>query len=930
MTTAEQKKAAKIFSKNWKGKGYEKGESQRFWIELLGEVFGVQNPAQYIRFEDQVKIDKATGFIDGYIDATKVMIEQKSIGKSLRDGIRQSDGSILTPFQQAKRYAAELPYSTRPRWIVTSNFESFFIYDMERPHGEPAVIELKDFEKEYYRLSFLVEGEKAHIKKEEELSFKAGELVGVIYDSLAREYQDISNAESQKSLNELCVRLVFCLYAEDSGLFGKKSAFHDYLARFHDEPFQMRKSLIELFQMLDTPEDQRDPYDSPELLAFPYVNGGLFSNKDLEIPRFTPEICQMLLDQASDDFDWSEISPTIFGAVFESTLNPETRHSGGMHYTSIENIHKVIDPLFLSELKEELDEIKKLSQPKTKRDRARAFQDKLASIVLFDPACGSGNFLTESYISLRQLENDAIAAVTGGQIGLDTDDVIRVNINQFYGIEINDFAVTVAHTALWIAEHQMFEKTQEILHMNMDFLPLKSQTNIVRGNALRTDWASVVPVDKLSYIVGNPPFLGYSNQSPTQKADLKSVYVDKLGKPLKSAGKIDFVAGWFFKASQLMAQNTAVQTALVSTNSITQGEQVASVWRPLFERFNIKIDFAYKTFKWQNEAKASDQAAVHCVIVGFSNAKSAQKDKKLFDGENFEIVQNISPYLLDGKTTFIEDRKDPICKVPQMVYGSKPTDGGNLFLTAEEKAKLVSQSPQAEQFIKKVLGAAEFIKGSERYCLWLDRANPAELRKIPEIMRRVQAVRDFRLNSTKKQTRDSAETPTLFQEIRQPETDYLIIPSTTSSARRYIPIGFENKQIVATNLVLTVPNASLFEFAIMTSNIHMAWMRAVCGRLGDGYRYSAKIVYNNFPWPTVTPAQRQAIERTAAAILDARALYPESTLADLYDDLTMPPELRRAHQLNDRAVMDAYGMRGFTESQAVERLFEMYEELTRE
>lgn len=923
MDQRAQQKAAKQFAKNWKDKGYEKGESQRFWIELLGEVFGVQNPAQYITFEDQVKLDKSTGFIDGYISATKVMIEQKSIGKSLSDGIRQSDGSILTPFQQAKRYAAELPYSSRPRWIITSNFESFYIYDMEKPHGDPAIIHLKDFEKEYYRLSFVVQGNKAHIIQEEEISFKAGKLVGQIYDSLACEYQDISSPESQKALNELCVRLVFCLYAEDSGLFGAKNAFHDYLARFHDEPFQMRKSLIELFRMLDTPEENRDPYDSPELLAFPYVNGGLFSNKDLEIPRFTPEICQMLLDQASDEFDWSQISPTIFGAVFESTLNPETRHSGGMHYTSIENIHKVIDPLFLSELKEELYEIKKLSQPKTKRERARAFQNKLSKIVLFDPACGSGNFLTESYISLRKLENDAILAATGGQIGLDTDDVIRVNINQFYGIEINDFAVTVAHTALWIAEHQMFQQTEEILHMSMDFLPLKSQTNIVRGNALRTDWASVVPVEKLSYIVGNPPFLGHQLRSSQQKEDMVRIFGKTHG-----AGKLDYVACWFKKASELI-RNSKIEVAFVSTNSICQGEPVKALWQNLFED-GVKINFAYRSFKWKNEAKSSDQAGVHVVIVGFSMFDRAEKI--IFDGDKFEKASQINQYLLDAPSIFISSRGSSLYKnMPKMSKGSQPTDGGNLIFTAKEKDEFLLRNPKLSPYMKKYIGAQEFIQGGSRYCLWLKDANPSDMRESSELRERLSKVREMRSKSPTKSVRAQADIPQLFTQIRQPETDYLVIPETSSENRRYIPIGFLSKDIIASNRLQLLTSGDLYMFGILTSNVHMSWMRVICGRLKSDYSYTPS-VYNNFPWPTITPAQKQAIERTAQGILDARALYPDSTLADLYDDLTMPVELRRAHQTNDKAVMEAYGFRRdgrfYSESETVEALFEMYQKIT--
>lgn len=604
--------AAKEFAAYWKDKGYEKGESQPFWIELLGKVLGVENPTHFITFEEQVKLDH-TSFIDGHIAATHVLIEQKGKGKDLRKAIKQSDGSLLTPFQQAKRYAAELPYSQRPRWIVTCNFEEFLVYDMEKPNGEPEQILLKDLEKEYFRLQFLTDTGDENIKREMEVSIQAGNLVGILYDEILKQYIDKTNPRSLQSLNMLCVRLVFCLYAEDAGIFGGHNKFHNYIKSFSAK--DMRKALIELFKILDTKPEDRDPYEEEMLASFPYVNGGLFADENIEIPQMNDTIRDLLLRKASEDFDWSAISPTIFGAVFESTLNPETRRSGGMHYTSIENIHKVIDPLFLDELREELAEIKDIKVAKTKENKLKQYRKKLGSLTFFDPACGSGNFLTETYISLRRLENEALEAASDGQISFDMGNIIEVSIGQFYGIEINDFAVTVAKTALWIAESQMMKETENIIHINLDFLPLKSYANIVEGNALRIDWESVVPKDKLNYIMGNPPFVGYSLQSPEQKQDIISIYVDEKGKPYKTAGKIDYVSGWYFKAAEFM-QNTNICSAFVSTNSITQGEQVAGVWKPLYDRFNIHIDFAHRTFRWDSEA--SLKAHVHCVIVGFS------------------------------------------------------------------------------------------------------------------------------------------------------------------------------------------------------------------------------------------------------------------------------------------------------------------------
>lgn len=903
MTDAQQRAAAKAFAKNWKDRGYEKGDSQIFWVELLTTVFGVTEISQFISFEDQVHLDH-TSFIDGYIEKTHVMIEQKSINKSLTAAIRQSDGSILTPFEQAKRYSSELPYSKRPRWIVTSNFRSFYIYDMEKPGGDPEIILLENLEKEYYRLQFLVDEGNTNLQREMEVSIAAGEIVGLLYDALAKQYADSTTERAMKSLNILCVRIVFCLYAEDAGIFGQHGLFHDYLEEF--DARKMRKAMIELFRILDTKPEDRDPYlkdDNPQLAAFPYVNGGLFANEDIEIPPFTEEIRNLLLEKASADFDWSEISPTIFGAVFESTLNPETRRSGGMHYTSIENIHKVIDPLFLDDLKNELEEIQQITVQKTKDKKLREFQTKLANLRWLDPASGSGNFLTETYISIRRLENEVIKELQRGQIsfGFDESSPIQVSIDQFYGIEINDFAVTVAKTALWIAESQMMKETEDIVHMDLDFLPLTTNAFIVEGNSLQIDWESVVPKYQVSYIMGNPPFVGYSLQSKEQKKDILSIYVDEKGKTYKTAGKIDYVAGWYFKAAQFM-QGTTIRTAFVSTNSITQGEQVAGVWKPLYDRFGIHIDFAHRTFRWDSEANM--KAHVHCVIVGFSIAPNPAK-RRIYVDKRFKEAENINAYLVEAPDTFIESRTKPICDCRKMTSGNRPADGGYLIIEDSEYQDFIKEEPKAIPYIKRLSGATEFLNNKKRWCLWLVGVSPAELRKMPKVLERIEACKKDRLKGAEDR-RKLAETPALFRETKNPNTA-IVVPRHSSENRRYIPFGFIDKDMILTDAAMCIPDGNVYEFGILESNIHMAWMRTVCGRIKSDYRYSKDIVYNNFPWPEPTAQQRQKIEQTAQAILDARALYPDSSLADLYDELTMPPELRKAHRLNDMAVMEAYG-----------------------
>ncbi len=963
--------AAEQFANRWAGRGYEKGDSQSFWMELLTQVYGVDNPSEFIRFEEQVKVDN-TNFIDGHITSTRVLIEQKSIKENLRAARRQSDGSLLTPFQQAKKYVANMPLSQHPRWIVTCNFAEFLVYDMEQPNGEPEQIFLKDLGKEYYRLRFLVDSKSEHVTKEMVVSLKAGEIVGKIYDALLKQYND-NSSEAQRWLNILCVRIVFCLYAEDAGIFNHDQ-FHDYLAHYDAE--DLRNALEKLFEILNQPLDKRSKYLKEDLKSFPYTNGGLFAEK-IEIPQFTEELKQIILQNASLDFDWSDISPTIFGAVFESTLNPETRRSGGMHYTSIENIHKVIDPLFLNDLRKELDMILEEKIEKQRQKKLDEYQNKLSHLTFLDPACGSGNFLTETYLSLRRLENEVIREKYHNQMMMgEFLNPIKVSIHQFYGIEINDFAVTVATTALWISESQMLAETEKIIQHDIDFLPLKSYANIKEGNALRLPWDRWEKVDKtptlyakrtiiypkteeesgpmaseamavyetlkihtnkyeanlvpeepetyhvnFDYIMGNPPFVGYSLQSKEQKDDLKELMIG-------FGNNIDYVAGWYYKASQLV-HHTNTKCALVSTNSITQGEQVAAIWKPMIEIFDIHLDFAYRTFRWDSEA--SLKAHVHCVIIGFSSNNSQNKQiSTIFEGNRQTEVDNINQYLLSAPTVFIESRKTPICDVPEITKGSIPVDDGNLIIEADEYDDFINKEPNAIKFIHRFVGAREYLHDLPRYCLWLVGASPKEINQLPLVRERVIKTRDFRLSSNKVATRKFADFPTRFMEIRQPATNYIIVPSHSSENRRYIPMGFMSPDVICSNANLMIPNASLYHFGILESNVHMAWMRAICGRIKSDYRYSNDIVYNNFPWPIITEEKKSKIERTAQAILDARAIYTDSSLADLYDEVTMPSELRKAHQENDRAVMQAYGFpvkSTFTESQCVAELFKMYQQL---
>ena len=917
------KDAARAFAQRWAGKGDEKSDSQAFWLEMLGEVFGIARPTDYIRFERGVKLGHKS-FIDAFIPSTHVLIEQKSLGVDLDTPQRQSDGTLLTPFRQAARYNSMLPYSERARWIVVSDFARIRVYDMETPEAPPRVVTLANLADELDRLDFLVNREVKSLRKEEEsLSVKAGELINKVYGLLLEKYFDAQSPETLRSLNMLCVRIVFCLYADDAGLFGKRGFFYQYFEPFVKFPHIFRLELIRFFRVLDTPQDERDRYER-KFYPLPYVNGGLFADDSVEVPEFSPEaIHALMMVDEKKKFDWSGISPTIFGAVFESTLNPETRRTGGMHYTSVENIHRVIDPLFLDRLRDEFDNLKAIAEPCRRRRELLAFQERIAAMTFFDPACGSGNFLTETYLSLRRLENEVVRAAA-----VDTADMavlgeaftpIRVSIDRFYGIEINDFAVVVARTAMWIAETGMKRETASIVHHDLDFFPLRSEAHIAEDNALRLDWQAVCPAP--DYLIGNPPFVGARLMNKEQKDDLLSVF----GEGWKNVGNLDYVSGWYKKAADMM-KNTPIRAALVSTNSVTQGENVPALFQPLFAD-GMHFDFAYRTFRWDSEM--AEKAHVHCVIIGFSMTPNDAPPRIYIGKGDFIEVKHINAYLMDADDVFVESRTKPLCGVPEIGIGNKPIDDGNYLFTAEDRDAFIKLEPQAAKYFRPWYGAQEFIHNKPRYCLWLGDCSPAELRRMPHALKRVEAVRQFRLASKSPGTQKLADRPARFHVENMPESNYLLVPRVSSERREYVPIGFMSPDVITSDSAHIIPSAGLYHFGILTSSVHNAWMRAVCGRLEMRYRYSKDIVYNNFPWPTATDADRAKIEATAQAILDARAKYPDSSLADLYDATAMPPDLRRAHSRNDAAVLRLYGLPADApEPTIVAHLMNLYKELT--
>lgn len=939
-STKELEQAAKHFIQKYKDKSNEKSDAQSFWIDFLG-IF-VDEPTQKINFEKTVPLGH-TSFIDAYIPHAKTLIEQKSSGIDLNKAKKQSDGSELTPFEQAGRYNDELPYSQKARYIIVCNFDEFHIHDMESPKDPPQIINFADLQKQIHRFSFLSQSKSDELKalalaKQSELSFKAARLIKQIQDELIALYAAATpsgepSEQDFASINMLLTRLVFCFYADDSGVFTRHDMFGAYLAT---HKANMRQAILDVFSMLSTPEHKRSKFADPELLAFPYTNGGLFEFYDENIPQFNDKLAELIIDKATFGFDFSLISPTIFGGLFESTLNPETRRSGGMHYTSIENIEKLIKPLFLDKLESELDEIIAIKQKDTKDKKLIEFQKKLGSLCFFDPACGSGNFLTQTFLCLRELENKALkerftdkkGTFQGVLEGFDTCGIC-VDINNFYGIEINSFATAVAKTALHIADKQMRKATNELIHTNLEYLPLRDFENILCANALNASWHEHCP--KADFIIGNPPFVGYSLQTYTQKAELLEVTNNS-----KNAGKLDYVTAWFFKACEYMKQSPKTRTAFVATNSICQGEQVALLWKPLFES-GVSIDFAYTSFKWDNsvdfgtgkkEKADKKMAAVYVIIAGFSLENSSEK--YIFTGNSRIPASNINGYLVDAPNIFIQNRGKPLNdNLSKMSKGSQPTDGGNLLLSQDEKDEILAKYPNADKFIKQFVGAEEFINNKLRYCLWLVNANPSELSKIPPIMTRLENVKQMRLKSPTKSVQEAANTPTLFTQIRQPNSDYLVIPEVSSESRFYVPIGFLSKEVIVGNSIQIVKNATLADFAILTSSVHMEWMRIVAGRLETRYRYTPA-VYNNFPFASLDEKDKETLTATAQGILDARAEFGDCSLADLYNPLTMPANLRKAHEKNDQAVLKIYAVnKTATPSDIVKELFTRYESLSK-
>lgn len=920
---ANQKQAAKKFVERWQqAEGNEDREARSFLIELLQDVLGIKDPTKVLDFERRVKGRK----IDAFYEDMGILLEAKSRKPGILDE-RRNNGAygFETPYEQAKWYANELPSSIKPRWIIVTDFDEFRIHDLdtENPEREYVSVKLEDLPEQGYLFDFFFDKSQSRLVKEKELSVEAGEIVGRLYNSLMAQYKNIdTDAHEQRSLNILIVRFVFLLYAEDAGLLQEHQAFLKYMRDIAPENF--RDALFQLFKVLDTPIEERDPYLNDKLAAFPYINGNLFKREDIVIPQFTEEIKEALLREASQEFDWSGISPTIFGAAFESTLNPETRRAGGMHYTSIENIHKVIDPLFLDDLKAELAKIEGERVEQKRIFLLRAFQNKLASLKIFDPACGSGNFLTESYIQLRHLENRVLANIQGdNQTSLSFEgelNPIKVSIDQFYGIEINDFAVSVAKAALWIAESQMIAETRDTVEQWIDVFPLSNISNIVEGNALRMDWNDVIPASECSYIIGNPPFIGQAMQTREQSDDVSCLFSG-----VSNAGKLDYVAGWFMLAARY-SLGTNIRCAFVASNSICQGESVRALWKTLFDLGCI-IDFAYTTFVWSSEA--SDRASVHVVIVGFSMRNHALNKRLYFSNGATIEASNINGYLKNAPNVFIENRTKKMgtgqCLVTQ---GSQPMEDGQLLFTKEERDDFVKRYPGTETLFKRMLGSREFLNDTEptRYCLWLDGVPAGEYSENPDIQNRISHVREYRLNNKIPRIIQTADKPQLFTQIRQPDSEYLIIPRVSSSRRKYIPIGYVSPEIIANDAVVIVSGANLYDFGLLSSQTHNAWMRTVAGRLKSDYRYAPSIYYN-FPYPKASADQIAEVERAAQGVFMAREQFSDRSLASLYDPDKMPSDLLAAHKTLDNAVEEAYGVDfDGDEEKIVAHLFRLYAE----
>ena len=884
---------AQAFQARWRNTpGNEQQEAHQFMVEFMS-VFGVEWQPGHT--EHYVFVDGVQKRID-YLLPGKILIEMKSKGRSL-----------LSAHSQAMSYVNALPPEDAPILVMVSDFDKFEVYNLRKNH-KYTPFRLRDLAKKWRIFGLLAGlGEDVHEPTEVEVNVDASYKMANLHDRLK------ANNYSGHDLEVYLVRLLFCLFAEDTGIF-EQDAFKNYIIASHPDGRDLASRLAELFEVLNTPPERRMTNLRPELARFRYINGSLFKAR-LPIAAFDKDMRGTLLDCATG-FDWAEISPSIFGAMFQGVMDQTARRTLGAHYTSVDNILKVIRPLFLDELLEEFEAASHTSA------ELLAFQEKLAGLTFLDPACGSGNFLLVTYQHLRNLELDLIKRLYPSASDLPpAAEAIRVRPEQFYGIEIEDFPAEIAKVSMILMKHLCDMQFEEHYGRRVMDFPIRENANILHANALRFDWSELVPAEELDYIMGNPPFIGKKEQTGVQKNELLGVFP-----PNASIGNLDYVTGWYAQAIKLMAKNREIRAAFVSTNSISQGEQA-----PLFQEYilgqDVQIIFAYRTFKWSNAARG--QAAVHCVIIGFTKNEN-NLIKTLFDGPNSQVVDNINAYLIDGPSITITRRGSAIDGILPMSYGSLPIDDGHLILTPIERDALLSEETDLASFIKQYLGGKELINSEIRYCLWLVKAEPGKFPKSKLLFDRLRACRNFRLASNRKQTKALADVPYLFGEIRQPDTKMLVIPKVSSENRSYIPIAFIEPEIIVSGTALMIPGADRYYFGLLASAAHNSWMRTVAGRMEMRYQYSIDIVYNNFPWPNPTLEQRAKIEASAQAILDARSLYPQATLADLYDELTMPIELRKAHQANDRAVWEAYGRAWDPSSEpaCVAHLMSLYQSLT--
>ena len=899
------------FSNEWAGAKREQAEKQTFWNDFF-KVFGIQRRA-VASFEEPVKgISGDYGYIDLFWPKI-VLVEHKSLGKDLGKAESQA-------FRYIQDLARERRVNEIPRYVIVSDFARIALHDLEPEdqrelplfnNRRVATLEfpLAEFHTHIQDFAFIAGYQQHKFVEQDPINLEAVEIMGRLHDALE------AGGYSGHQLERFLVRVLFCLFAEDTGIF-EREAFHLYLLdRTAQDGSDLGLHLARLFEVLDTPKEKRQTNLDETLAAFPWVNGDLFAER-LGFADFNRDMRDALL--ACTRFDWSRISPAIFGSLFQAVMEPRERRQIGGHYTSERDILKVIRSLFLDDLRAEFD------RAKGNKAELRRFHEKLSRLRFLDPACGCGNFLVITYRELRLLEIEILKLLfPGAQPNLDIHTLSLIDVDAFYGIEISEWPARIAEVAMWLMDHQMNIRLSEAFGQYFVRLPLKKSPTIVCGNALRLDWKKILPPEKCSYILGNPPFVGAKFQTDEQRADMETV----AGKA-ENHGLLDYVTGWYFKAAEYI-RGTHIVVGFVSTNSISQGEQVGVLWSALFRRYGVRIHFAHRTFKWESEARG--KAHVHVVIIGFGESDARNRAIYDYETENATITpaRNISPYLIEGPDLAITNRSEPICDVPEMGIGNKPIDDGNYLFTPEEKAAFLKVEPTAKKYFRRWIGSDEFINGIERWCLWLGDCSPSELRQMPHAMERVDAVRTFRLASKSAPTRRIAETPTRFHVENMPKRDFLIVPEVSSERRKYIPIGFMQPEILCSNLVKIIPNATLFQFGVLTSAMHMAWVRQIAGRLESRYRYSANLVYNNFPWPEPTAKQRAAVEAAAQAVLDARKKFPDSTLADLYDPLAMPPALVKAHAALDRAVDLCYRPQPFdNDRQRVEHLFALYEKLT--